>query len=59
MLSVLTTDVKETVCKEPEASPLAVHDMTEGSIDLGLLSVDLAVQHHLSPTQDMEGISQS
>ena len=58
----LTTDIKETVGEKSEASPtpttLNVHDMTEGSVDLGLVSVHLAVQHQLSPAQDMEVISQ-
>ena len=53
-----TTDIKETVGEEPEASPLGVDDMTEGSVDLGLLSVHLAVQHQLSPAQDMKVISE-
>ena len=61
MLPVPTTDIKKTVGEKSEASPasLAVHDMTEGSVDLGLLSVHLAVQHQLSPAQDMKVISQS
>ena len=57
-MTVLTTDVKETVCEEPEASSLGVEDMTEGSVELGLLSVHLAVQHQLSPAQDMKVISE-
>ena len=51
--SVLTTDVEDAVGEESEASALAVHDMTERSVDLTLLTVQLAVQSDLAPAQDV------
>ena len=57
--SVLTTDVEDAVGEESEASALAVHDVTEGSVELGLLSVRLAVQLQPSPAQDVKVVSES
>ena len=58
LLPGLTTDIKETVGEESEASTLAVHDVTEGGVELGLLSVGLAVQHQVSPAQDVKVVSE-
>ena len=44
MLAELTSDIKKTVGEKSEAAPLALHDVTEGSVHLGLLSVHLAAQ---------------
>ena len=52
-----TSDIQKTVGEQPNCSPPG-EDMTESSVDLGPLSVRLAVQHHLSPAQDMEVISE-
>ena len=54
----LTTDIQKTIGDQSEAAPLAVEDVTEASIDLGLVGVHPAVQDHLGPAQDMELISQ-
>ena len=57
VLSSLTTDIEKTVSDEPDCSSPG-EDMTESSVELGLLSLQPAVRHHLGPAQDMEGLSQ-
>ena len=48
VLARLTTETEETVGEQSDCSSLA-EDMTEGSVDLGLLTVQLAGRHHLGP----------
>lgn len=45
--SLASTDTKKTVGEQSNSSPPAVEDMTEGSVDLALLSVQMTVRHHL------------
>ena len=45
--SLASTDTKKTIGEKSNCSTTGVEDMTEGSVDLALLSVQLAVRHHL------------
>ena len=48
-LPLTPTDTKEAVCEESHSSSLAVEDVTEASVDLASLPVQLAGHHHLRP----------
>ena len=45
--SLASTDIKKTVGEQSNSSSPGVEDMAEGSVNLALLSVQLAVSNHL------------
>ena len=53
-----TTDLQEPVSQQSESPALAIHHMTETSVQLTFISVELAVHSHPAPAQYMEVISQ-